>query len=205
MNDVRRFEGGFLLTNAYLLTTPGGGHVLIDAPADADHWLEELGIRPLALLLTHQHFDHVMSAAAIAAKGIPIHAWSARSPELTCEDVVRQWGMPFDVDPYTVDQLLADREALEIDGLKLELSHVPGHSPDSVVFHDRERGLLFSGDTLFAGSTGRGDLPGGDLGLLCRGIVEKIYPLPSTTQVFPGHGESTDIATERAENMVIRA
>ena len=70
MDAIQRFEGGFLLTNAYLLSTPGGGHVLVDAPADTSQWLEQTGIKPLALLLTHQHFDHVMDAAAISAMGI---------------------------------------------------------------------------------------------------------------------------------------
>lgn len=205
MDKVQRFEGGFLLTNAYLVSTPGGGHVLIDAPGDADNWLDQLGITPLALLLTHQHFDHVMSAAAIAARGIPVHAWSPFSRDLTCEQIVRQWGMPFDVPEFPVDHLLEGLDRLEIDGLKLDLAHVPGHSPDSVTFHDPDRGLLFAGDTLFAGSTGRGDLPGGNLDLLCRGIVEKLYTLPPFTRVFPGHGESTDIATERLSNGVVRA
>lgn len=204
MDAIQRFEGGFLLTNAYLLSTPGGGHVLIDAPADTAQWLEQTGINPLALLLTHQHFDHVMDASAISAMGIPIYSWSGYSTELTAEDVVKQWGMPMTVTPYTVDHELAEKETLEIDGLKLDLAHVPGHSPDSVTFHDRERDILVSGDTLFNGSTGRGDLPGGDLELLCRGIVEKIYNLPGETKVYPGHGPDTTVAVERVENGVIK-
>ena len=205
MPAPQTFTGGFLLTNAYLIELPEGGHLLIDAPGDTAAWLEEIGITPTALLLTHQHFDHVIDAAAIAAKGVPIYAWSAFSRDLTCEEVVRQWGMPFTVDPFAVDHLLEGTDSLAIGGLALGLLHVPGHSPDSVTFHDPAGVQLFAGDTLFAGSTGRGDLPGGDLELLCRGIVEKIYPLPPATRVYPGHGESTDIGTERAENEVIRA
>lgn len=199
------FTGGFLLTNAYLVDLPEGGHLLVDAPGDADTWLDEQGITPKALLLTHQHFDHVMSAAAIAARGVPVYAWAPFSTELTCEETVRQWGMPFRVEPFTVDHLLEGEDRLEIGGLRLDLLHVPGHSPDSVVFHDAAAGDLYGGDTLFAGSTGRGDLPGGDLDLLCRGIVEKLYTLPPSTRVFPGHGDATDIGTERTSNQVIRA
>lgn len=205
MDAIQRFEGGFLLTNAYLLSTPNGGHVLIDAPSDTDRWLDQLGIKPLALLLTHQHFDHVMGAAEIAAKGVPVYAWNGYSKALTCEEVVAQWGMPMSVDPYAVDHRLEGRSELEVDGLKLELAHVPGHSPDSVTFHDRDRGILASGDTLFNGSTGRGDLPGGDLDLLCRGIRDKIYTLPGQTRVFPGHGPDTVIEVEMSENGVVRA
>ncbi|MFC7338804.1 MBL fold metallo-hydrolase [Haloferula chungangensis] len=205
MDAIQRFEGGFLLTNAYLLSTPGGGHLLIDAPADTAQWLTQNDIKPLALLLTHQHFDHVMDTAAIAAMGVPIYSWNAYSTQLTAEDIVKQWGMPMSVAPYSVDHELAGQEMLEIDGLKLELAHVPGHSPDSVTFHDRERNILISGDTLFNGSTGRGDLPGGDLQLLCQGIVEKIYSLPGETKVYPGHGPDTTVAAERVGNGVIRA
>lgn len=205
MDAIQRFEGGFLLTNAYLLSTPGGGHLLVDAPTDTLQWLEQNGIKPLALLLTHQHFDHVMDAAAVSAMGVPIYSWSAYSTELTGEDIVKKWGMPMTVVPYKVDHELAGKETLEIDGLKLDLAHVPGHSPDSVTFHDRERGILVSGDTLFNGSTGRGDLPGGDLQLLCSGIVEKIYRLPGETKVYPGHGPDTTVDAERIGNGVVRA
>lgn len=205
MEAIQRFEGGFLLTNAYLLGTPGGGQVLVDAPADTAAWLARTGVKPLALLLTHQHFDHVMDAAEIAATGVPVYAWSGYSTELTAEDVVKKWGMPMSVAPYAVDHELDGRSELEIDGLKLELSHVPGHSPDSVTYFDRERGILISGDTLFNGSTGRADLPGGDLELLCRGIVDRIYSLPGSTRVYPGHGPDTTVAAERVGNGVVRA
>lgn len=205
MDDIQRFEGGFLLTNAYLIPTPGGGHLLVDAPMDTARWLNELGITPAAMLLTHQHFDHVMDAAAIAAKGVPVYAWSPFSRKLTLEDIVRQWGMPFDVDAYEVNHLLGGTSHLELEGVGFDLFHVPGHSPDSVVFHQPERQALFAGDTLFAGSTGRADFPGGDLDQLCRGIAEKLYPLPDDTRVFPGHGPATTIGTEKKSNGVVRA
>lgn len=204
MDGIQKFEGGELLTNSYLAPTPGGNWVMIDAPIDADRWLDQLGIAPLALLLTHQHFDHVMTAAAIAARGVPIHAWTRFDRSLTLEEVVRQWGMPLEVEPFDVPHLLDGLDTLEIDGLQLELRHVPGHAPDSLVFHDRQAGVLFAGDTLFAGSTGRPDLPGGDMTLLCRGIREKIYTLPDATRVLPGHGPETDIATEASQNPFVR-
>ena len=204
MDGIKRFEGGYLLTNGYLMHTPGGGHVMIDAPMDADRWLDDHGISPVALLLTHQHFDHVMTAAAIAAKGVPVYAWTSFSRNLTLEDVVREWGMPFDVDEYPVHHTLEGKDELEIDGLQLSLLHVPGHSQDSVVYHAAGQQILFAGDTLFHGSTGRGDLPGGSLDLLCRSITEKLYPLPEDTRVLPGHGEATTIGRERISNTVVR-
>lgn len=204
MEGIQRFEGGYLLTNSYLAPTPGGHWLMIDAPIDADRWLDDLDVKPLALLLTHQHFDHVMTASAIAARGIPIYAWSPFDRSLTLEEVVREWGMPFDVEAFEVDHHLEGRQMLELDGLELELRHVPGHSEDSVVFYDEAAGALFAGDTLFAGSTGRPDLPGGDMGVLCRGIREQIYPLPDATRVLPGHGPETMVGTEAAANPIVR-
>lgn len=204
MEGIQRFEGGYLLTNSYLAPTPGGGWVMIDAPIDADRWLDELGVTPLALLLTHQHFDHVMTAGAIAARGVPTYSWSAFDRSLTLEEVVREWGMPFDVADYPVDHVIEGQKTLEFDGLCLELRHAPGHSADSVLFHDRQAGALFAGDTLFAGSTGRPDLPGGDMAVLSRSIREQIYPLPDETRVLPGHGPETTIGTEAAGNPIVQ-
>lgn len=204
MDEIRTFEGGFLMTNAYLAPTPGGGAVLIDAPMDADQWLAGLDVTPAALVLTHQHFDHVMSAAAIAARGIPVYAWRPFDRSLTLEEVVRQWGMPFDVADFRVDHTLEGRDSLEIDGLRFELRHLPGHSPDSVILHQPESRAIFAGDTLFAGSTGRADLPGGDFDQLTRGIREQLYTLEDDLRVFPGHGPATTIGTEKAGNPIVR-
>jgi glyoxylase-like metal-dependent hydrolase (beta-lactamase superfamily II) len=204
MEGIQQFEGGELLTHAYLAPTPGGRWVMIDAPADADRWLDEIGVIPAALLLTHQHFDHIMSAAAIAARGVPVYAWTAYDPGLTLAEVVREWGMPFEIQGFAVDRLLEGQATVVIDGLELALAHVPGHSPDSVVFYDSVAGVLFGGDTLFAGSTGRPDLPGGDMALLARGIREKIFALPNATRVLPGHGPETTVGSEAVSNPIVR-
>ncbi|MCU0795106.1 MAG: MBL fold metallo-hydrolase [Akkermansiaceae bacterium] len=203
-DEILSLEGGYLLTRSYLIPTQDGGHLMIDAPMDADVWLEQLGIVPQALLLTHQHFDHVMTASKIAKSGVPIYAWQPFSRELTLEEVVRSWGMPFDVDAYEVTHLLAAEKSLSLGGLDFELLHVPGHSVDSVVFHLPAGGLAFAGDTLFAGSTGRADLPGGDMELLLSGIRTKLYTLPENTRIHPGHGPATTIGTERRQNAVVR-
>ena len=202
--DIHRFEGGYLLTNSYLVPTPTGGHLMIDAPVDADRWIAGLDIIPEALLLTHQHFDHVMTAARIAALGVPVLAWQSFSRDLTLEDVVRSWGMPFDVEAFTVDRTLEGETLLSLGGLDFELLHVPGHSADSVVFHLPSHRAAFAGDTLFDGSTGRADLPGGDFPLLVSGIRTKLFTLPGETRILPGHGPATTIARERRQNAVVR-
>lgn len=194
------FTGGFVQTNGYLLETPDGGHLLIDAPQGIAEWLEVRGIRPAALLLTHQHYDHVEDAAAVAAMGAKVHAWVPFSPGLTLEDLVRSLGMPVIVPPYEVDEILEGRAELTFGGLRMELAHVPGHSPESVTFFLPERGELYCGDTLMAGGLGRGDLPGGNSALLIDGIRGKLFALPNETRVFPGHGPATRIGAERAGN-----
>ncbi|MGE9269507.1 MAG: MBL fold metallo-hydrolase [Verrucomicrobiales bacterium] len=204
MGEIQRFEGGFLLTNSYLFPCEDGGHLMIDAPADSAAWLDELDVVPKALVLTHQHFDHVLDAAAIAAKGVPIYAWRAFDRRLLLEDVVREWGMPFEVASFSVDKVLAGLDILQLGATTLSLAHLPGHSPDSLVIHHAERGVVFAGDTLFAGSTGRADLPGGDFNLLSRGIREKLYTLDPSTRVFPGHGPETQVGVEAASNPIVR-
>lgn len=194
------FTGGFVQTNAYLIETPDGGHVLIDAPMGVAEWLQRKEIRPVALLLTHQHYDHVEDAAAVAAMGVRIHAFAPYSTVLTLEERVRAWGLPIQVQPYTVDELLEGRTDLEIGGLKMQLAHVPGHSPDSVTFYLPDRGELYAGDTLFAESIGRADLPGGNMPQLVDGIRTKLFALADETRVFPGHGPTTTIGAERAGN-----
>ena len=142
----------------------------------------------------------VRGADGKPAAGAKVHAFAPHSPALTLEEMMRGFGMPVHVEPYTVDELLEGRAELEIGGLRMELAHVPGHSPDSVTFFLPERGELFAGDTLFAGSIGRADLPGGNPGLLIDGIRGKLFALPENTRVFPGHGPATSVGAERAGN-----
>lgn len=195
-----RFTGGFVQTHGYLITTPDGARLLIDAPAGIAAWLRAQRVVPAALLLTHQHYDHVEDAAEVAAMGVPVYAHAPHSRTLTLEDLMRSFGMPVVVAPYPVDHLLEGRSELEIGGQEIALSHVPGHSTDSVTYFLADRGELYGGDTLFADSIGRADLPGGDPALLIDGIRGKLFPLPESTRVYPGHGPSTTIGAERAGN-----
>ena len=194
------FTGGFVQTNGYLFQSPDQSWILVDAPKGIAEWLMERQIKPSALLLTHQHFDHVEDAAAVAAMGAKIYSWFPYSTDLTLESMMRDAGMPIAVPPYKVDTLLEDEKSLEIGGQTIELAHVPGHSSDSVAFFLRDKGQLYSGDTLMRSSLGRADLPGGNPTLLIDGIREKILTLPLETIVSPGHGGLTSIGSERAGN-----
>lgn len=198
--QLRSFTGGMAQTNGYLLgSSRDGGHcILIDAPLGISQWLEKLGENPTSLLLTHQHYDHVEDVAKVAAKGAKLYAYAEYSEGLTLEKLLQQSGMPVDIQDYRVDEILEGQSELETGGLRFQLEHVPGHSPDSVVYIYDD--LIFGGDTLFAGGVGRADLPEGNMNLLLSGIRDKMLTLPSSARVFPGHGPETSIGAEKASN-----
>ncbi len=200
---ITPYTGGFTQTNGYLVETPAG-NFLIDAPEGIRGWLEQNDKRVTDVLLTHQHYDHVMDAAALRESGVKIHAFAPYSDQLTLEAAARAWGMPIRVEPYTVDAIFEVDRPLEIAGLEIGLAHVPGHASDSVVFHLADQQLVFSGDTLFADSIGRTDLPGGDTRELLEGIARHLLTMPPDTQVLPGHGPATTIGREAERNPFLR-
>jgi glyoxylase-like metal-dependent hydrolase (beta-lactamase superfamily II) len=196
---ISLYTGGFVQTNGYLVETPDG-NLLIDAPEGIAEWVTRRGVRVDDVLLTHQHYDHVTDAAALRELGARLHAFADYSTDLTLESAARAWGMPISVTPYEIDRRFDMEKPLHIAGLEISLAHVPGHSLDSVTLHLVGHGVVFSGDTLFAGSIGRTDLPGGSTRQLLDGIDRHLMTLPPETQVFPGHGPSTTIGEEACGN-----
>jgi len=109
-------------------------------------------------------------------------------------------GVPCELEPYKVDHLLEGEATLSLEGLELELYHVPGHSPDSVCFRLAGQPVMVGGDVLFKQGIGRTDFPHGDHDQLISGIKEKLWPLPDETEVLPGHGPTTTIGEEKTTN-----
>ena len=196
---ISTFTGGSVETNGYILET-ADAVLVIDAPEGMANHLRDRGLVPTTILLTHQHFDHVEGARELSRMGAPIYAFSPYSHELILDEEAQRWGLPITVEPFEIDHLLEGRSQLEIAGLAIDLLHVPGHSPDSLVFSLPEAKIAFSGDTLFAGSIGRPDLPGGDYALLLKGIREKLLNLPDDFRLLPGHGPETTPGQEAATN-----
>ncbi len=196
---ITSYTGGFAQTNGYLVET-ADGNLLIDAPEGMAAWCAERGVRVDHVLLTHQHYDHVLDAAALQEAGAVLHALEDYSTELTLENAARAWGLPISVVPYRIAERLDVARILSVCGLEFQLAHVPGHAADSVTFHLPAASLVFSGDTLFAGSIGRTDLPGGSHELLLDGIARHLMMLPPETTVLAGHGPPTTICAEREEN-----
>jgi glyoxylase-like metal-dependent hydrolase (beta-lactamase superfamily II) len=186
----------------------GAECVIVDPGQDAQQGIDELLVRyrlkPIAVLLTHGHIDHMWSVAPVCgAKGIPayIHPDDREllaDPAKGLSLAVGQQlfgGITF-TEPDDVREL-ADGSALSLAGLDFTVRHTPGHTPGSVTFGS-ENGL-FTGDLLFAGSIGRTDLPGGDHQTMLRSLARTLT-LPDDTLVLPGHGPQTTIGAERRTN-----
>jgi hydroxyacylglutathione hydrolase len=205
--NVHVLTSGPIPTNAYLLTAPAKGEaVLVDAPehvwALAEPILKKEGCRLTELWLTHGHWDHTQGAAEVVAKaGARVLAHEADRPLIETPEVMRPLLLPgITVEPVKVDRWLADGETLEVLGETVAVSHVPGHSFGSLMFHFARPAAAFSGDVLFRRGVGRTDLPGGDFDTLEQSIRSHLYSLPDSTAVYPGHGGPTTVGEEKSEN-----
>lgn len=205
--NIRRLQVGELETNCWIVSDDSEGPaVVIDPGGDSQLILEALGGRRVgAIILTHGHFDHLGAAAdVIAATGAPLAVHEADSGRITHAGVEGTGGAIFGyahVAPVP-DRVLADGDTIEIGALTFRVLHTPGHTQGGISLFVREadEAHLFCGDTVFAGSVGRTDFPGGDARTLSRSIAEKIAPLPAETVIHPGHGPDTTVAREARLN-----
>jgi hydroxyacylglutathione hydrolase len=200
MLNFQTFIGGIFDTNGYLLETPTG-KIMIDAPTGSADWLEETGVKPDLLLITHGHVDHIDDAANIKKRFDCQVAYHPETvPLITDPDFFKKFGFFLEAEPVKADFLIVETPSVQLRGVTFQVLYVPGHCPGSICFYAAEHDLLFGGDVLFSGSIGRTDLPGGDHALLIRGIHEKILTLPDRTRVLSGHGPETTIGEEKRTN-----
>ncbi len=198
---------GMLQTNCYLVADEETRQaVVIDPGGDASRIIgriRQLGLELVGILNTHGHFDHVLDAWTLKeALGGLIFLHPRDEPLLMDHKV--GLGALFTASARSpqgkVDEWLEEGEELSFGNIRLKVLETPGHTPGHVAFHMADAGVLFVGDTLFAGSIGRTDFPGGSYPRLIRSVKEKIFTLDDATRVLPGHGPETTVGRERRTN-----
>lgn len=200
---IHSFTIGPLETNAYLVVDEGSRQtLLIDPGLDSEGMYDvilEERLELSAIVNTHGHFDHVCGNAFFKAKtGKPvlIHRDDVTMMSQAAEQALA-YGFQVSTPPPP-DGLLAEGDEVAIGESRLQVLHTPGHTPGGICLYGE--GVVFVGDTLFASSIGRTDMPGGSHELLLASIRSKLLPLPDETAVYPGHGPPTTIGAERAHN-----
>lgn len=197
---------GQIGTNCYIFRRDGGYKCGVVDPGDQGEqvarWLVDKGLEAEAVLLTHGHFDHILGIPGLREEwpDLPVYCHPADWGE---GDAASLFGQRFptvrsfgDITPYR------EGDTVEVDGIRLEVLDTPGHTPGSVTL--RAENVLFTGDTLFAGSMGRTDLPGGDEGELMRSL-KRLGELEGDYQVLPGHEGQSTLERERSGNYCLRA
>jgi hydroxyacylglutathione hydrolase len=199
-----RREVGALACNCYIVGDPATREAIVidpgDEPDELSAALAQHRLSVTAIVATHAHFDHVLAAERLTATtGAPFLLHRDDLALLDwLQESARVWlGRDVGGAP-DVDTLVAEGDALAAGGVELSVLHTPGHSPGSISLVADD--VVFSGDTLFAGSVGRTDLPGGDSQELARAIRSKLFALGDDARVMPGHGPPTTLAEERRSN-----
>lgn len=212
MFTIETFTFNPFQENTYVLYNEKGHAIVIDPGTYFSAEIQTLkdfilrrGVRPIELINTHCHLDHVFGNKWIASTyQLPprIHPEEELLHTMSAESA-SQFGLAFD--QYKGEfHYLQEGDKIRLDEDLLEVLLVPGHSPGSLAFYCRQQGFVISGDALFFESIGRTDLPKGDHGQLLHSIKEKLFNLPPETLVYPGHGPKTTVAHERSNNPFVQ-
>lgn len=198
-------ELGDFGTNCYIVACPETKACAVIDPGVPDPWirrtLTDHGLKVETIILTHGHLDHIGGVGwvkELTQAPVLIHAGDA--PMLDNPRLNGSAAFGDHVVAPAADRLLQGGDRIAVGKLTFEVIHTPGHTPGGICLYLREEGRVISGDTLFAGSIGRTDLPGGSFPTLISAIKERLLTLPGDTEVFPGHGPSTTIGDEQEYN-----
>lgn len=212
MVNIKCFTLGPFQTNCYVVDSGGPECWIVDAsfqPAAMIAWIRSKGLAPKALILTHAHVDHIAGVAEVRAAfpGVPVLIHGAESAWLNDPMLNLSAMMGGDVTAPGPDREIVEGDVLELGESRWKVLHTPGHSPGGITLwcEDSDAGsVAIVGDSLFAGSIGRTDFPGSAFETLERSIQEKLYTLPETTKVYPGHGPATTVGREKQSNPYVR-
>ncbi len=201
---VEQYVVGPVQTNCYFAINDDTKEVLvIDPGASADKLAEKIrqeNLTPVAILLTHGHFDHAGGAEELAKHfDIKIYAEEHEKETLDTPSLnLSSWeGVQ---KTYHADVFLKDEQEIDLAGFHIRVFHTPGHTVGGCCYYFPYQNVVFSGDTLFCTSVGRTDFPKGSAAQIIRSIQEKLLPLPDETTVYTGHNDITTIGTERMYN-----
>jgi glyoxylase-like metal-dependent hydrolase (beta-lactamase superfamily II) len=203
---VRGIVVGVFQENCWVVGSRRTGEAICIDPGDQPEEIlalaRDMGVRIKYIANSHAHIDHILGVAGIhSATGAKflLHEGDLHLLRNGFKSSAQRFGLDVSQGPPDPDLFVKDGDIVEVDGLRLRCIETPGHTPGSVSYYADE-GMLFSGDTLFRGSIGRTDLPGGSLDQEMSSICEKLLVLPDETLVLPGHMEETTVAFEKKHN-----
>lgn len=207
---IETITSGQVQTNCFVVGCKPTRLAFVIDPADdieaVCRVLETNNLTPLAMIMTHGHFDHLEGNARLREQfpELPIYCHPGDAEMLTSS--MRNMSSLFfrAVKSPPSTHTLEDGGLLALGESVFDVIHLPGHSPGSICLYCADEGVVFSGDTLFCEGVGRTDFPGADMDLLQAGIREKLFTLPQETVVYPGHGPSTTIGHEKLANPFIK-
>lgn len=179
--------------------------VLIDTPYQSSvriiRIIEDMRVELKAIMLTHTHWDHTADAAVIIDHtNADIYVHEADSYRLSDPQKYSIFSLPFKLEPVRNPKLIHHGEKLKFGNIEFDVVHTPGHTEGGVCFVEHNNKVIFAGDTIFYGSIGRTDLPGGDYRQLIGSINDRLFALPDEYKIFSGHGEPSSIGVEKINN-----
>lgn len=207
---IKVFEFNPIAVNTYVLYDKTGECVIIDPAcfyADEQrslfNFIQDKNLVIKHVLNTHLHFDHVFGVNFVE-KQFEVKTEAHKADEFLLETMNEQLAA-FGFTPNgsyvpTIGKYIDERDVIEFGKQRLSIMHIPGHSPGSIVFYNKEQDVAISGDVIFRGSIGRTDLPKGNFEQLIEGIKTKLLVLPHQTAIYPGHGPATTVKYEMSNN-----